>query len=145
MKFSIREAELKDAVSLAELSGQLGYATDSSLIQNRLTPLLKDHNHCVFTAVTNDQVIGWIHGFYAMRVESEPFVEIGGLVVSDDHRQKGIGKELVKQVAEWCRLKGCVKLRVRCNVIRTDSHQFYEKIGFATNKEQKVLDKPLAS
>ncbi|HAD98712.1 MAG TPA: GNAT family N-acetyltransferase, partial [Cryomorphaceae bacterium] len=30
--------------------------------------------------------------------------------------------------------------RVRCNVIRRESHRFYEKIGFTENKEQKVFD-----
>ncbi|MGB0177179.1 MAG: GNAT family N-acetyltransferase [Owenweeksia sp.] len=143
MELSIRKAELKDSGSLAELSHQLGYISDDNAIQKRLEHLLKDRNHCVFVAVKGDKVLGWIHGFYTLRVESDAFVEIGGLVVDNHHRQKGIGRMLVEQVIDWSLSRECEKLRVRSNVIRTDSHRFYENLGFTTNKEQKVLDRHL--
>lgn len=86
-------------------------------------------------------MVGWVHGFYSLRVESDPFIEIGGLVVDENHRQKGIGVQLVEKVNTWASTKGCNKLRVRCNTIRLESHEFYNLIGFTLNKEQKVFDR----
>ncbi|HPF98043.1 MAG TPA: GNAT family N-acetyltransferase [Mangrovimonas sp.] len=143
MEIIIRNAEIKDSESITELSNQLGYETLNTDIQNRLNAILKHPENCVYVATVNGKVIGWIHGFYSMRVESDFFVEIGGLVVSENSRKNGIGKKLVDKVIEWTELKNCRKVRVRCNVTRTESHRFYEKIGFEINKEQKIFNKHL--
>ncbi|TDQ27514.1 GNAT family N-acetyltransferase [Tenacibaculum caenipelagi] len=143
MEIIIRNAEIKDSESITELSNQLGYEAVNAEIQNRLKKILEHPDNCIYVATQNKKVVGWIHGFYSMRVESDFFVEIGGLVVSDNFRKNGIGKKLVDKVIEWADLKNCRKVRVRCNVIRTESHKFYEKIGFEINKEQKIFNKQL--
>ena len=143
MGIIIRNAEIKDSESITELSNQLGYEALNSDLKNRLKTILEHPDNCTYVATLNGKVIGWIHGFYSMRVESDFFVEIGGLVVSENLRKNGIGKMLVDKVIEWTELKNCRKVRVRCNVIRTESHRFYEKIGFEINKEQKIFNKQL--
>lgn len=141
MQVLIRIAEINDSESITELSNQLGYETRNIDIQNRLKKILKNEDNCVYVATENGKVVGWIHGFYSLRIESEFFVEIGGLVVNKNFRKNGIGKKLVDKVIEWTKLKNCGKVRVRCNIIRKDSHRFYENIGFEINKEQKVFTK----
>ena len=143
MEIIIRDAEIKDSESITELSNQLGYETLHTDIQNRLKKIFENPDNCVFVATKNKKVIGWIHGFYSMRVESDFFVEIGGLVVNENFRKNGIGKKLVNKVIEWTESKKCSKVRVRCNVVRKESHRFYENIGFEMHKEQKIFDKPL--
>ncbi|WP_428741137.1 N-acetyltransferase family protein [Tenacibaculum sp.] len=143
MEIIIRNAEIKDSESITELSNQLGYEAVNAEIQNRLKKIAEHPENCIYVATQNEKVVGWIHGFYSMRVESDFFVEIGGLVVSDNFRKNGIGKKLVDKVIEWAEFKNCRKVRVRCNVIRTESHKFYEKIGFEINKEQKIFNKRL--
>ena len=143
MGIIIRNAEIKDSESITELSNQLGYEALNSDLQNRLKTILEHPDNCIYVATVNGKVIGWIHGFYSMRVESDFFVEIGGLVVRENSRKNGIGKLLVDKLIEWTELKNCRKVRVRCNVIITESHKFYEKIGFEINKEQKIFNKRL--
>lgn len=143
MKVSIRNATIKDAEAIVSLTDELGYKSNSSLIQNRLTEILKNNENCIFVAVNNEKVIGWVHGFYSLRIESDPFVEIGGLIVKEKYWKKGIGKTLLESVFKWSLSKNCKKIRVRCNTMRTESHKFYEKIEFTLNKEQKVFDKIL--
>ena len=113
------------------------------MLINRLNKILKSADHCVYVALKNEELVGWIHGFYALRVASAFFTEIGGLVVNEKHRNNGIGKELVNKLIDWSKLKDCEKIRVRCNVLRKESHQFYENIGFEINKEQKIFNKSL--
>jgi GNAT superfamily N-acetyltransferase len=140
MKIFIREAQTKDSKSIAYLSKQLGYPTDHLSIQNRIHHIIQDPNHRVFVAILNEQLVGWIHGFYILKIESDPFVEIGGLVVDKDFQKSGIGKKLVLEITQWSTSFNCDKVRVRCNTIRKEAHAFYEKIGFMINKEQKVFD-----
>tara|TARA_R110000850_G_scaffold96203_1_gene201338 strand:+ start:744 stop:1220 length:477 start_codon:yes stop_codon:yes gene_type:complete len=139
----LRKATLNDANSIALLSEQLGYGYDVQSTKARLQAILNHNEHCVFVATLSDKVVGWVHGFYMLRVESDPFVEIGGLVVDENHRKMGIGIALIEEVKSWSAGKNCQKLRVRCNIIRLESHEFYKQIGFTLNKEQKVFDMPL--
>ena len=143
MKISLRIAEFDDSESIAELSTQLGYGKYAPGTKGRLKTILNNTDHCVFVAISEGQIIGWIHGFYSFRIESDFFIEIGGLVVDKNFRNKRVGARLVDKVTEWAKTKSCKKIRVRCNVIREESHLFYEKIGFETNKEQKIFDKYL--
>jgi GNAT superfamily N-acetyltransferase len=81
-----------------------------------------------------------VHVFYTIRLESGPFCEIGGLVVSKNIQGKGIGKLLVEKARKWAAERNIGKLRVRCNVVRAGAHEFYIKSGFTENKQQKVFE-----
>jgi len=140
MKMSSRLAELKDAEFITGLCEQLGYKTTVEKIQDRLSEILKNGDHCVFVIPGNENIIGWIHAFYTSRIESGSFVEIGGLIVDSAYRKKGIGRELVKKVIEWADLRKCSKLRVRCNSLRQETHRFYTNLSFLEIKEQKVFE-----
>ena len=118
MKFSIRNAALRDSDSIAKLSNQLGYKSENNLIQKRLSEILNNDDNCVFVALENEKLVGWIHGFYSQRVASDPFIEIGGLVVDENYQKNGIGKILVEKIIKWSDLKKCKKVRVRCNTVR---------------------------
>lgn len=144
MGLFIRSAEIKDAESIAELSGQLGYKSNTDDTQTRLSAAIKLNDNCVFVATDNETVIGWIHGFYAIRIETDPFVEIVALVVDSGYRMRGVGKMLISCVDKWAHTKTCNKLIVRSNAIRKEAHLFYENMGFRLNKEQKIFDKQLS-
>ena len=72
MSHHLRPAQLQDAASLAELSGVLGYPSGKKSLESRLQQLLQKDDHCVFVALQNESIIGWVHGFYSLRVESDP-------------------------------------------------------------------------
>ncbi len=52
------------------------------------------------------------------------------LVVADELRGQGIGRELVCWTANLARDRGCHLLRLECGHQRTDAHRFYERLGF---------------
>jgi len=70
-------------------------------------------------------------------------VEITGLVVNHAVQGKGMGKLLIQEAAQWAKNIGYFRLLVRCSVLRTESHKFYEHMGFKLKKEQKVFDSML--
>lgn len=139
MKFYIEIAQLTDSKPITRLSNQLGYPTRSDFISNRLTAILSKPDHIVFVAKIENHVVGWIHAFVAYRVESDDFVEIGGLVVDESKQNKGIGSALVDQVHHWSKELNVMRVRVRCNVIREKAHAFYIKNGFSLNKKQMIF------
>ena len=100
----IRSATLNDSLALADLSVQLGYPASSRQSANRLNVILDSKDHTLLVACLADAtVIGWVHVFLAFRVMSDPFAEIGGLVVTEEFRKRGIGRRLLA-VADSCLL-----------------------------------------
>ncbi|WP_101446182.1 GNAT family N-acetyltransferase [Pontibacter ramchanderi] len=140
MTLTFRSITLADAEALALLSLQFGYKVRKTEMAERIAQLLAHQEHCGFVACVDAQVVGWVHGFYTLRLESAPFVEIGGLVVEENLRGQGIGRQLIMQVKAWAMEKSVSKLRVRCHTSRVETHTFYRKLGFAESKEQKVFD-----
>lgn len=88
-------------------------------------------------------VLGWIQAMETRSLESEPRAEITGLVVDSRHRGAGAGRLLVQRVEAWARARGFAVIGVRSNVIRERAHTFYERLGYAVVKSQKVFRKPL--
>ena len=136
----IRVITKKDAESVAWLSTQLGYESDIEQISARIKHINKSNDNCAFVALVDDKVVGWIHGFYTLRIESDPFVEIGGLIVDSAYRNLKIGKQLIERLKLWAEQHQVKKLKVRCNIIRTESHKFYERLGFKENKRQIAFE-----
>jgi GNAT superfamily N-acetyltransferase len=140
----IRKATLDDASVLTSLSNQLGYQTTEDQLRFSLNNILDTNEHAIFVAyLSNKTVVGWIHIFITLRVESGCFAEIGGLVVSDLHRRMGIGKCLIEASEKWALQLGINKLRVRSQTKRSAALAFYKNIGFSETKEQQVFDKQL--
>jgi GNAT superfamily N-acetyltransferase len=139
----VRDISEKDAEGVAKLSVQLGYESNIAQTLIRIQQIKNSNENCAFVAVIDDQVLGWIHGFYTLRIESDPFVEIGGLIVDETCRNLKIGKQLIDSVNLWAKKHEVKKLKVRCNSKRTESHKFYERVGFKQNKQQIVFEMDL--
>ncbi|WP_157593738.1 hypothetical protein [Pontibacter actiniarum] len=69
MNLHLRTLTLHDAEAIANLSSQLGYQA-SAETRVWLQEILESKDHCAFGAVLGDQLIGCIHGFYTLRLES---------------------------------------------------------------------------
>ena len=112
-------------------------------MQRRLAELQASENDTVLVAVRSDKVVAWIHLSRIPSLESEPFAEIRGFVVTESERGTGVGTELVNAAEIWARERACPRLRVRSNVVRTETRRFYENRGFVVKKTQNVFDKTL--
>jgi len=143
---TIRGATRNDAPKLAEMATQLGYPTSERQARTRLEALLESQRDAVLAACLADgSMLGWIHVFLALRIESQMFAELGGLVVREEHRGLGIGTLLACAAESWAAERGAVKLRVRCRSNRVDALAFYERRGFVKTKDQSVLDRTIAT
>jgi GNAT superfamily N-acetyltransferase len=133
-----------DAPAIAQLSGQLGYPAGPDAMAERLERVLRREEHVVFVA-EGTEVAGWIHAAEQEILEVGTLCEIWGLVIGGGQRGKGIGRRLIEAVEGWARNRGLREIHVRSNIIRPDSHPFYERLGFERFKTQHAYRKRLGT
>lgn len=136
----LRDARPGDAGAIARLSEQLGYPAHAGDIAPRLSALLAEPaDHAVLVLTVDAGIVGWIHVMRARRIELPPFAEIAALVVDEGHRNVRLGERLVEAAIAWANAHGLDTLRVRSNVVRTDAHRFYTRMGFEPEKTQAIF------
>ncbi len=142
--YEIRNATINDVSDIAELSNELGYPSSETEIKDRLNSILSLDDHTLIVAYQPlNKVIAWIHAYKRQSVESGFFAEIGGFIVSEAFRGKGIGSHLLNAIEKWTKMKSLPKLRVRSQIKREDAKEFYSNMGFSLSKRQRVFDKKL--
>jgi len=141
-RVSIRAMLESDADAVHRLAVQLGYPTTPAATLARVRAVLASNVADAFVAEDAEgRVLGWAHVFAAPFLESGPNAELGGLVVDESARGRGIGTALVARAESWTRERGIGKLCLRSNVVRTEAHAFYQKLGFAIQKSQFKFQK----
>jgi GNAT superfamily N-acetyltransferase len=140
---TVRAATVEDTGAIASLAGELSYPTTAAEMTERLTALAASLDDAVLVAISDAVVVGWIHVAAIAGVQSAPFAEIRGMVVSEALRSRGIGATLVEAGEEWAIARGLTRIRVRSNLVRERTHAFYEGRGYTPAKSQKVFDKAL--
>jgi GNAT superfamily N-acetyltransferase len=139
MEVTIRSITIEDSEAVNDLSLQLGYQLAVAETKEQIEKVISTESHCAFVAISEERVIGWIHAFITLTIESKSFVEIGGLVVDEKYRNLGTGKKLIEKIKEWAVSKKINTLRVRTNTKRSKTHVFYLRNGFTEIKEQKIF------
>lgn len=142
-RIRLRRMAMHDAPAVAALSGELGYPSELARMVARLNVVLEREDHASFVATRGETILGWGHAFVCHFVESDAFVEIGGLVVGEAARGQGVGSKLLEAIAGWARTQGVAEVRVRSNIKRPRAHAFYEARGFAETKAQLVFARSL--
>lgn len=142
MVVAVRPMRLEDAAAVTDLSCQLGYPTTVALVRDRFGAIADRRDAGLFVAQdAADRVIGWVHIYGTYLLESEPHAEIGGLVVAEEARGRGVGRALVAAAEAWAERHGYGTVRVRSNVARVHARGFYEHLGYAHMKTQNNFQK----
>ena len=141
----IRPATINDADRVAELSGTLGYPVTADAMRERLARFLALDPHLILVAERAGNVVGWTHGAEQELLEFGSRCEILGLVVEEGQRGLGVSRRLVEGIEQWARGRGLDQIFVRSNVVRPESHPFYERIGYERYKTQHAYRKKLGA
>lgn len=128
----IRPIRGGDSAVVSELAQQLGYVRPALEIEQWIAG--SDSSRVALVAESDGLVVGWIQAHDLDLLVHSRVLEIGGLVVGEGARGRGIGRQLVDAVIEWGRARGHTEVWVRSNVVREGAHGFYEDIGFTRVK-----------
>lgn len=140
---SLRPAGMADAAEITRLCAELGYPTSLEDMTARLGVVLSAGDRQVFVVEDGHKLLGWIGVELRTSLETGRKAEIVGLVVDADARRSGTGRRLVSAAENWVRQHGLDAVMVRSNTVRTESHPFYEGIGFVRRKSQHIYFKTL--
>ncbi len=133
-----------DVEAVAALSGQLGYPATDVEIARRFAGIAARPDAGIFvSADASGRVVGWVHVYRVQLVETDDHAEIGGLVIADGMRGRGVGRSLLEAAEAWAAQIGCRTMRVRSQAFRTEAHGFYEHLGYEYIKTQKNFGKPV--
>lgn len=91
-----------------------------------LQEYLNSDSHIVTVAMADARIVAVLVGSYRLDMDYECRAGlIDAVVVREDYRRRGIGKQLVAHFAEWAASKDCTVLQV----VNGRRH-FFEAIGF---------------
>ena len=133
----IREARESDLPMIEKLMAELVDSVaddegfDMGIVSGNFRTLLNDDNSYILVAEADDSVIGVIT--LAIRrtlLHSGTSGLIEELVVSERHRGKGVGRQLIGAAIEKCEKMGCCKIEVSTETTNVDAREFYKSCGF---------------
>ena len=129
---TLRPPREADAEQVASLMTELGYPSTAADVKDRLGHSLRNLTSCCLVADAEREVIG------IMSAELVPYFPSGSticrvtsLVVSSQHRNRGVGEKLIAAAAAFAREHGCSGIEVTSAERRVDAHRFYERLAFA--------------
>jgi GNAT superfamily N-acetyltransferase len=128
-----------DLSAVTRLCDQLGYPSPADEVADRLGRFDPRREQMIVALDEEGRVIGWVHVAEVRSAVLSRAADIGGLVVDQAHRGRGIGEELMAAAEAWAVDRGLERVDVRSNVIRVDAHRFYERIGYRKIKTSFVL------
>lgn len=131
-KINIRQANEEDSDALAFLIAERGfdYSTDSLLVRERFVNL-NQAGDLILVAVLDSEVVGMILLHRTYFLHRVPDGRISSLVVSEKHRNFGIGAKLVESAEKVFRNWGCGRIEVTSGIKRESAHRFYIRAGFS--------------
>jgi len=119
------------------------YPFDEVLLTETLA-LLPTHRSRVVAAWDGDEPIGYIQVSPRLQLGFAPYLEIDQLLVSENHRRRGIGAALVREAELLARADGITRIKLESEISKAGAHVFYESVGFSYSKASKFYEKALS-
>ncbi|MEV9154268.1 GNAT family N-acetyltransferase [Klebsiella variicola] len=133
----IRAAESKDIPSLKTLFLQLGYQTETAIIEQRITA--PQSMMSALVAETENAVCGVIVINFILPVhENRLWALISALVIEESSRGSGIGQQLLHAAERLARDIQCAQIELSSSEKRIRAHQFYENNGYKEVRKRFV-------
>ena len=137
-----RRAVGEDTPRVARLAADLGYTITSDSVGAAIDWLQSDEG-AIFVADASEHLTGWIHVYRSHVIQTEPFAEVGGLVVDPLNRGDGVGQRLLEAAERWASANDLTLVRVRSNIVLSNAHRYYERRGYDVEKTSYTFSKSL--
>lgn len=153
--FTIRPGRREDAVEAARLWMQSAdehtahdrvYETspDAEKTMRRFLADVANNGYSfLFVAVTEGRTVGFISG--ELRQGSPTFLpktwaSVDDVFVEPEHRNRGMGRALLKSVEAWARERGADGISLQVAAANGRGRKFYEDLGFREVSVYEVLE-----
>lgn len=151
MSFSIREYQLDDRPSIVALMKEFGNYIESidteqrteykegsaEYFTDKMIAFCGTKHGAIYTACSNDTVIGFINGYVDEqdadeKMETIPAIPgiVGEFFVTEKFRGQEVGKQLLQQIEKYLRSQKCTIVRFPVFAPNMIARRFYEKAGY---------------
>ncbi|MHB8066559.1 MAG: GNAT family N-acetyltransferase [Desulfobaccales bacterium] len=136
MQVTLREAREPDLPLILPLYGHLGMDDGRVLTVAEARPIFRRFQSYPDYKLFAAEAAGEILGVFAMLImdnlghRGAPVALVEDVVVREDRRRRGIGRDMMQFAMDRAREKGCYKLALSSNKNREGAHRFYESLGF---------------
>lgn len=132
MTVTFRRATEADADAVAVLLTELGYASTTGDVVDRVRHSLHSDRSHLLVAQSGHGVIGLIAAELVPYFPNGATVcRVTALVVASQNRRQGLGEQLLARVTDFARDHGCSGIELTSAQHRLDAHRFYERLGFS--------------
>lgn len=146
-KIVIRRAELLDAPGVARLGNDvLGWKASLEEVRERLAYQLDNpDDYGFFVAEVDGEIMGFANVILKIEMKVGKQARIDWVVTDENARGLGLGRKVMEATEKWAKEHGSTTLKLVSGAHRTETHKFYEKIGYEKAKEQYQFKKQLVS
>lgn len=139
----VRPARKADISEILGLLGELERPCHSSSpapVRDAAAAILSRRDTEVLVAELRGRPVGLACMVTLPRLgHASPEARLLDLIVSDEARAKGVGKQLVEATVERAAAAGCHVLRLECGHHRIGARRFYRHLGFESRGEDWQL------
>ncbi|MGC5325737.1 GNAT family N-acetyltransferase [Brevibacillus sp. SYSU BS000544] len=133
MSIHIRKAKMQDSKRLSELMAQLSrHEVSEQEMMNRIEFVESSPFDSLYVWEENERIYGVMS--YRIRENIEDvtkYGEISSIVVDQEARRKGVGRQLMEYADHLAKEQGCIGTWLVSGFGREEeAHQFYKDLGF---------------
>ncbi|ADX79756.1 MULTISPECIES: GNAT family N-acetyltransferase [Enterococcus] len=143
----IRKMKPTDAAALTIINKeQLGYEVPVDVTCKQIEKLLLASDReflYVYEETKTGKILGYVHAQLYETIYSQTLLNVLGLAVAKESEGRGIGKQLMTKLETEAKKCNLSAIRLNSGEQRTAAHQFYEHIGYVSDKKQKRFIKYL--
>ncbi|TYR81394.1 GNAT family N-acetyltransferase [Priestia megaterium] len=129
----VRKAVSEDIPSLANLIEELEYPCETEEMNERFKLIAEHSDYRTIVAETETGIAGLVGMQKSYAYECNGYyVRIVALIVSENHRNKRIGYQLMLEAEKWAKELGASHLMLNSGnrPERETAHRFYQNLGF---------------
>jgi N-acetylglutamate synthase-like GNAT family acetyltransferase len=134
----IRQGISADSPYIHKLLEQLGYPQLGERVIEAIESYFEPGYYLLVVEI-DKMIIGFasLHWFDMFHMRGK-MGRITAICIQEESRSKGIGHTLLTASEEFLKSKGCVKVEVTTNLLRTLTHEFYAKNGYEINSKRFI-------
>lgn len=140
----IRELRKTDVESLIELYKQLddsnkGFTTPEA---EQVWEIIEKYNNIhYFGAIDDGKVVSTCYVVIIPNLthKGKSICFLENVVTDVNYRKQGLARKVIETAIQLAKKEGCYKVMLQSAVTRTEAHQFYENMGFRSDKKKAFI------
>lgn len=148
MQIHIRQATPNDLDGIFQLNLQINslhfanapeaFVAPSEADREFLAQALENKERLFLVAEREQQILGFLTAMITQNgtvsfLIKDPICRVGTIVVDEEQKQQGIGRQLLQACEQWARDANATQVRLEVMEFNQPAQRFYDNQGFKTN------------